>query len=242
MFAYFALFFYLNLFIHPTLLGVLLDRLNMIHYTLLLLVAILLASCGDDPRYAENTSDKDSTTVTIDTLVSDVNWDDDLGEEEIYNYEEESNKRSYSSSTTSNTNSSSSSSSSSRSSRGRAAGGAADNDVDVVKYQNYERAGDSPKDFAKALIYPAIRMVYSDNFAQPKVKVSNATQEGDRHTMNVSITWKDHWVPKYRIDGTLMVNTDGSDANFVITDKNVDAEVLELTEDNFQSELILPAL
>ncbi|MGH1334764.1 MAG: hypothetical protein ACRBFS_01455 [Aureispira sp.] len=212
----------------------------MMPYTFLLLVAILLASCGDDPRYAATTPANDSTTVAIDTLVSDVSWDDDLDEENYQANQEESSSRSYNSSSSSSRRSSSSSSSSS--SNGRAAGGAADNDLDVVKYQNYERIGTSPKDFATALIYPAIRMVYSDNFAKPKVKVSNATQEGDRHTMDVSITWKDHWVSKYRIDGTLMVNADGSDVNFVITDKNVEAEVLELTEDSFQSTLTLPAL
>lgn len=190
-----------------------------------------MASCGDDPRYAGDTS-SDSNDETVDTLVSDVNWDDDL-EDEDYSYEDEAD--------TYEDNSSSSSSSSSRSSGG-AAGGAADDDADVIKYQSYERTGDSPKDFATALIYPAIRMVYSDNFAKPKVTINNSTQEGDRHTIDLTITWKDHWVPKYQIDGTLMVNTDGSDANFVITDKNVDAEVLELTEDNFESEITLPSL
>lgn len=211
----------------------------MMHYILLLLTVLLLASCGDDPRYSGGSAKiVDSTATAIDTLVSDVNWEDDL--EEDYNYEEESNNRSYSSSSSSS--SSSSYSSTSRSSGGRAAGGAADNNADVVKYQNYERAGDSPKELATALIYPAIRMVYSDNFAKPKVSVKQATQEGDRHNIDLSITWKDHWVSKFRIDGTLMVNTDGSDAKFVITDKNVNAEVLELTEDNFQSELSLPSL
>ena len=193
------------------------------------MIALLIASCGDDPRYAGTSSTSDSNNVAVDTLVSDVNWDDDL-EDEDYSYEDESNDYS------------SNSSSSSSGSSGGAAGGAADDDADVIKYQNYERTGDSPKDFATALIYPAIRMVYSDNFAKPKVTVNNSTQDGDRHTIELTITWKDHWVPKYQIDGTLMVNTDGSDVNFVITDKNVDAEVLELTEDNFESEINLPSL
>ena len=185
-----------------------------------------MASCGDDPKYASDSTSNDSNEEAVDTLVSDVNWDDDL-EDESDNYAEDY---------------SSSSSSSSSGSSGRAAAGATDNDADVIKYQSYERIGNSPKDFATALIYPAIRMVYSDNFAKPKVTVNNSTQESDRHTIDLTITWKDHWVPKYQIDGTLMVNTDGSDANFVITDKNVDAEALELTEDNFESEINLPSL
>jgi hypothetical protein len=203
----------------------------MMRFTFLILIVLSLASCYGSSETESQAAANDSTATEIDTLVSDVNWDDEFGDEEYtYDYEEESSSSSRSSSSGYSSHS------------GGAAGGTADDDADVIKYQNYERSGDSPKDFATALIYPAIRMVYSDNFANPRVTVNNATQDGDRHNIDLTITWKDHWVPKYRIDGTLMVNSDGSDANFVITDKNVDAEVLELTEDNFETEITLPAL
>lgn len=204
----------------------------MIKYLLILSTVLWIASCGKKYSDSSDTTDAaDSTQVDSNSLVSDVNW----GEEDAtYDYEEEEEtpKRSYSSN-------SSSSSSGHRSGGG---GGAADTDADVIKYQNYTREGDNPRDFATAIIYPAIRMVYSDNFAKPKATVLNSNQDGDRHTIDLAITWKDHWTPKYKIEGTLEVNSDGSDAKFTITNKNTEAEVLELTEDNFQSEITLPTL
>lgn len=192
----------------------------MTKYLLILLATIFMGSCGKGSS-TETTAAVDSTETDIDTLVSDVNW----GDQVVYEEEEEKprKKRRHSGSS-------------------GGGGGAADNDADVLKYQHYNRNGDSPNDFAKAVIYPAIRMVYSDNFAKPNVSVINATQDGDRHTIDVRITWKDHWVAKYEIKGTLEVNSDGSNGNFSITDKNVEAEVLELTEDNFKSEISLPSL
>lgn len=192
----------------------------MTRYLLILSIALGIGSCGKNQKNS-TTSSVDSTQTEIDTLVSDVNWgDEEYYEEEV---EETPSKPRHSSS-------------------GGHRQQAADDDADVQKYQNYSRNGDRPSDFAQALIYPAIRMVYSDNFAQPKATVLNSTQDGDRHTIDVKITWKDRWTPKYEIKGTLMVNQDGSDAVFVISDKNMEAETLELTEDNFQSEIRLPSL
>lgn len=202
----------------------------MIRYLLILSTILLFASCGKNNGNSSDTTDAtDSTQIDSNALVSDVNWSD--GDEIIYDDPiEEKPKKS---------RSSSSSSSSSSSGGG---GGAADTDVDVIKYQNYSREGDNPRDFATALIYPAIRMVYSDNFAKPKATILNSNQEGDRHTIDLAIIWKDHWTPKYKIKGTLEVNSDGSDAKFIITEKNTAAEVLELTEDDFQSEITIPSL
>lgn len=199
----------------------------MIKYLLILFTILLITSCKSKGSSEELTDTTDSTQVDSNTLVSDVNWGD---EEEMY-VEEEVPVESH--------RSHSSSSSEHRSGGG---GGAADTDADVIKYQNYMREGENPRDFANAIIYPAIRMVYSDNFAKPKATVLNSNQDGDRHRIDLSITWKDHWTPKYKIEGTLEVNSDGSDAKFTITNKNTEAEVLELTEDNFQSEITIPSL
>lgn len=204
----------------------------MTKYLLILSTVLLFASCGKGHSDSSDTTDTaDSTQVDSNALVSDVNWND--GEEIYYGDEEEDTpvEREYSSSSTS--------SSGGRSGGG---GGAADTDVDVLKYQNYSRDGDNPRDFATAIIYPAIRMVYSDNFAKPKATVLSSNQDGDRHTIDLAITWKDHWTPKYKIKGTLEVNSDGSDAKFVITEKNTEVEVLELTEDAFKSEITIPSL
>ena len=121
-------------------------------------------------------------------------------------------------------------------------GGGSDSEVFVQKYQNFERGGSHPDDFAEAMIYPAIRMVYSDNFLNPKARVLNSTMEGDNHVIELAISWKDHWTPKYEIQGTLTVAEDGSNPKFVISKKNMEAEVLELTEDDFKNELTLDAL
>jgi hypothetical protein len=63
---------------------------------------------------------------------------------------------------------------SSSNSQGRSSG--IDSDADVLKYQNYERIGSNPDDFATAMIYPAIRMVYSDNFTNPKARVLSSRE------------------------------------------------------------------
>lgn len=202
----------------------------MIKYLLILSTVLLFViSCESSSDSSDTVDATDSTQVDSNALVSDINWSDG---DEIFYAEGEVPIESSSQSTSSN----------SQHRSGGGGGGAADTDADVVKYQNYSRKGNTPRDFATALIYPAIRMVYSDNFAKPKTTILNSNQEGDRHTINLAITWKDHWTPKYKITGTLEVNSDGSDAKFTITEKNTEAEVLELTEDTFESEITLPSL
>lgn len=118
-------------------------------------------------------------------------------------------------------------------------GGGVDSDADVIKYQNYERIGSNPDDFATAMIYPAIRMVYADNFMNPKARVLNSTKQDGNYIIEMAITWKDRWVPKYEIKGTLSVAEDGSNPSFVITEKNIEAEALEVTADDFKTEITL---
>lgn len=187
---------------------------------LLLLLSISLIACKNKPEQAQNNSSQDSTELIIDTLVSDVNWTEEI-------YEDEKPK--------SNSNSTTKNSSGAR-------GGAADNELDVEKYRNLERNGDKAEDFAKALIYPAIRMVYSDNFAQPKAKVVKVESENGRQKITVALEWKDHWVPNFEMQGILEVNQDGSDAVFTITTMNTFVEALEFTEDNFKTVLKMPTL
>lgn len=176
--------------------------------------------------------DKPSEDNTIDTLVSDHFLDDSeydpTAEDPIPEVEEDpyipppSNNR-----TTTTTTS-----------RGNGGGGS-DSEADVVKYQNYERIGSNPDDFATAMIFPAIRMVYSDNFIAPKARVLNSTKQDGNYIIELAITWKDHWVPKYEIKGTLTVAEDGNNPSFVITEKNIEAEALEVTKDDFKTELTL---
>ena len=187
---------------------------------LLLLFLINLIACKNKPKQAQNSSSQDSTEVIIDTLVSDVNWTEE-------SYEDKKPKI--------NSNPTTKNSSGAR-------GGAADNELDVEKYRNLKRDGDKAEDFAKALIYPAIRMVYSDNFAQPKAKVLKAESENGRQKITVALEWKDHWVPNFKMQGILEINQDGSDVVFTITTMNTFVEALEFTEDNFKTVLKMPTL
>ena len=189
------------------------------------MISCIGMGCNTDRYNSEKKEEGDSTTTAIDTLVSDVSWEEDFNQEEPY-YGPSESTTDYASS----------------SSSGGGSTGIPDNDEDVIKYQNYTRDDDTPQEFANALLYTAIRMVYSDNFARPRAKILTSKQEGDRYTLQLRITWKDHWVSKYRMEGTLEVNADGSDAYFVITDKNMETEVLELTEDQFKKEVRLENL
>lgn len=201
----------------------------MAKYLFIFLVAILIGSCGGK-KHETDTSEADSTSTNVDTLTSDVNWgDDDTNKEEKKHHHHSSH-------------SSSNDDDNSSSGRSGGGGGASDNDADVLKYQNYQRNGDSPSDFANAAIFPAIRMVYGDYFAKPKATVLNSTKDGEVHTIDLKITWKDHWVPEYKISGTLTVNSDGSNAKFIITDKNKAVEMLEFTSDDYKTEATLPTL
>lgn len=201
-------------------------------------MALFWSACSSDyfsSDNGDNANDQDST------LVSDVSWDEDFetDDEEPY-YGNDDNSSSSSSPSSSSPSYNNTSNDNNRSSGG--GGGVADNDEDVIKYQNYKRNSESPQEFANALLYPAIRMVYSDNFARPKAQILSSKKEGERHILKLRITWKDHWVSQYSMEGTLKVNPDGSDAEFVITDKNKKVEVLELTEDRTEQELRLPTL
>lgn len=197
----------------------------MTKYLFIILLTIFIGSCGGK-KHDDSAEFVDSTATNVDTLTSDVNWGTDEVKKEKKHH----------------SNHSSSSSNNDSGHRSGGGGGAAENDADVIKFQNYQRNGDSPSDFATAAIFPAIRMVYSDYFAKPKATVINSTQEGDVHTIEMKITWKDHWTPEYKISGTLKVNSDGSNANFTITDKNKAVEMLEFTEENYKSEASLPTL
>ena len=177
--------------------------------------------------------EKPTETDNIDTLVSDHFLDDSdydpteadpvIVEEDIYSPPPKRNTVSPKRSSNNN----------------RSGGSGIDSDADVVKYQNYERIGSNPDDFATAMIYPAIRMVYSDNFTNPKARVLSSTLENGTNIIDMAITWKDRWVPKYEIKGKLTVDEDGSNPAFIITEKNIEAEALEITEDDFRTEIKL---
>lgn len=160
-----------------------------------------------------------------DSLISDVQWSSEENESESYVEEEEVVDEKVR-----------------KPKRSGARGGASDNDEYVVKYKNYTRDGSSDQDFANSIIYHAIRMVYSDNFAKPKAEILNSSNTDDKINLDIKISWKDHWVSNFEITGNLQCNNDGSNATFTINSKNEYAEALEFTEDNFKSEITLSSI
>ncbi len=195
--------------------------------TLLLLLSLVsLVSCSKKEKPSEKGS--------IDTLVSDhflddgeYNPDEEVYVEETYTPPQPTRKYSSSNST---------------SSRKKNRGSGIDSDAAVLKYQNYERISSNPDDFATAMIYPAIRMVYSDNFLSPKARVLNSNRQDGKYIIDMAITWRDNWVAKYEIKGQLTVDEDGNNPSFVIKEKNLAAEALEITEQDFKSTVSLTAI
>ena len=110
-------------------------------------------------------------------------------------------------------------------------------------YKNYKRQSDAPEEFAKASVWHAINMVYSETFSAPQIKILDAKNDGDKLLLSLQISWSDRWVNKpYIIKGNLEVNTDGSNGKFVITSKNLEAESLEFTNPNTKNSLQLPTI
>jgi hypothetical protein len=99
------------------------------------------------------------------------------------------------------------------------------------EYQNYERIGDSPSDFAEAMVSHIIKMVYNEDFSSASSKVETDRLEAGRYTIEMSVLWSDPWVSDYKVEGILKVNEDGTDVNFEVTGKNINAEALEFTHE-----------
>jgi hypothetical protein len=110
-------------------------------------------------------------------------------------------------------------------------------------YKNYKRQSEAPEEFAKATVWHAIQMVYSESFSSPQIKVLEVQQDGEKLLLSLQISWRDRWTPKpYVIKGKLTVNSNGDNGKFVITAKNLEAEALELTNPDTKSSLVLPTI
>ncbi len=108
--------------------------------------------------------------------------------------------------------------------------------LNVSDIEFYQRSDNSPDEFAKSVLFQAIRMVYTDEFHSPKAKVVSAIENAGRYTINIKVSWGDRWVSTpYVMDGILEVNTDGSDANFKITNTNTQVEALEFTNEGYRT-------
>ena len=105
-----------------------------------------------------------------------------------------------------------------------------------TQYQASPRSGDSPDDFAQAIIVPAIRLCFADPFGQAQHQVLKADDQGPTWLIQVQITWQDRWSKEpYQIQGELQVQKDGSQALFTIKAKNEAAQALEITSQKTQT-------
>jgi hypothetical protein len=103
------------------------------------------------------------------------------------------------------------------------------------------RNGDSAIDFARAVQWRVIGMLYKEPCQIVSVKVldEKVNEEGLKE-IRVEIQWKDKWIRKpYLLEGRLTVASDGSGAVFKILSKNLEAEALEVGLEEFKETLDL---
>lgn len=194
--------------------------MKILSSSILLFCLLTLLSCNSNKNSsseAETTNSSDTDTVAI----SEEFISEDTDENEyVYEEEEEINPPSH------------------RSSGGGHYG--TGEDYDISKYENYERTGNQPKDFAQAMILPIIRMVYEENFKNAQAKVLNSELQEGRYSIDLVIKWSDRWVDApYEVEGILEVNEDGTEAEYIVTKKNAEAEALEFTNENFKNDLTI---
>ena len=188
--------------------------------SILLFCLLTVIGCGESAKSNSEKDSKDSVDTDT-TAISEEFFSDNEENEYVYEEEEDLDPPSHHSS-----------SSSSHYGTGE--------DYDISKYENYERMGNSAEDFAEAMILPIIRMVYEENFKNAKAKVLNSDLKDGRHSIDILVKWSDRWVDQpYEVEGILEVNEDGTEAEYIVTKKNAEAEALEFTNENFKTDLIL---
>jgi hypothetical protein len=117
-----------------------------------------------------------------------------------------------------------------------------ENKAAMNRYKNYERKDNSANEFAKAFLFQAVRMVYSDNFQNPALRILKEEKDEDILILEVEYSWSDRWVSNYSFKGILEVQENGQGASFSIIEQNLEVESLEVTEDRFETTLDLEAL
>lgn len=107
------------------------------------------------------------------------------------------------------------------------------------KYQNYQRSGNRPADFAEAMVWHVIRLVYDEEFTSARSRVLSSKTENGLLVIEMEVTWSDEWVKNYTVKGLLTLKDDGTDVHFEITSKNKAAEALEFTHENTKNQIAL---
>lgn len=113
--------------------------------------------------------------------------------------------------------------------------------VDTEQQTDKPRTGDAPIDFARAVQWRLIAMLYTDPCRLVGLKVLNSKEnEAGQLEIEIDLRWQDKWVRQpYQITGVLTVGRDGSNAVFKLLSANPEAEALQVGVDNFKETLDL---
>lgn len=113
--------------------------------------------------------------------------------------------------------------------------------VDTEQQTDKPRTGDEPMDFARAVQWRLIAMLYTDPCRLVALKVLNSKEnEAGQLEIQIDLSWQDKWVRQpYQITGLLTVGRDGSNAVFKLLSANPEAEALQVGVDNFKETLDL---
>jgi hypothetical protein len=113
--------------------------------------------------------------------------------------------------------------------------------VDTQIQTDKPRTGETPIDFARAVQWRLIAMLYTDPCRLVALKVLDSKEnEAGQLEIQIDLSWQDKWVRKpYQITGVLTVGKDGSKAVFKLLSANPEAEALQVGIDNFRETLDL---
>lgn len=113
--------------------------------------------------------------------------------------------------------------------------------VDTAIQTDKPRTGDAPIDFARAVQWRIIAMLYTDPCRLVGLKVLDSKENGaGQLEIQIDLRWQDKWVRQpYQITGLLTVGRDGSNAVFKLLSTNAEAEALQVGVDNFKETLDL---
>jgi hypothetical protein len=113
--------------------------------------------------------------------------------------------------------------------------------VDIAQQTDKPRTGDAPIDFARAVQWRLIAMLYTDPCRLVGLNVLDSKENGaGQLEIQIDLRWQDKWVRQpYQITGMLTVGRDGSKAVFKLLSANPEAEALQVGVDNFKETLDL---
>ena len=97
----------------------------------------------------------------------------------------------------------------------------------------------SDKEIVNNHLEKIIRMVYTDRYQSPNLKLNSSLNNND--IIYVDLTWADNWNNTYKMGGKLSVRSNNT-LYFEINERNMNVEALEFTEDNYKNSSIIGSI